>query len=288
MRDVPDFPKPGILFRDITTVLRDPVAWRATVDHLCDAVDAWEFDVVVGIESRGFILGSALAYQLGVGFVPVRKPGKLPAAVHAVDYTLEYGIDSLEIHRDALEADHRVLVVDDLLATGGTAAATVRLVEACGAEVAGLAFLVELADLDGRAALAQADPRVKVASLPDLLTPRPSGRGTVDPLIVDWCRTHLGSPAVDSFFGVQRLSAVHGVRLADGREVVLKVRGSQPRQAACTLVHEAMWRAGIPCPQPLAGPHPLAVGESRDPGCRRRRRGRRCPDARRQRRGLGR
>ena len=112
VRDVPDFPKPGIVFRDITTVLRDPVAWRATVDQLCDAVDAWEFDVVVGIESRGFILGSALAYQLGAGFVPVRKRGKLPAAVHSVDYALEYGLDSLEIHQDALDADSQVLVVD--------------------------------------------------------------------------------------------------------------------------------------------------------------------------------
>ena len=137
MRDVPDFPKAGIMFRDVTTVLRDPVAWRATVDQMCDAVDAWDFDVVVGVESRGFILGSAMAYQLGVGFVPVRKPGKLPAAVHAVDYQLEYGLDSLEIHKDALEPGHRVLVVDDLLATGGTAAATVALVEAAGGTVAG-------------------------------------------------------------------------------------------------------------------------------------------------------
>jgi adenine phosphoribosyltransferase len=165
VREVPDFPKPGILFRDITTVLRDPVAWRACVDHLCDAVDAWDFDVVVGIESRGFILGSAIAYQLGVGFVPVRKPGKLPAAVHSVDYSLEYGLDSLEIHQDALEAGHRVLIVDDLLATGGTAAATVRLVEACGATVSGVAFLVELAELGGRAVLAAAEPDAQITAL---------------------------------------------------------------------------------------------------------------------------
>lgn len=165
MRDVPDFPKPGIMFRDVTTVLRDPVAWRATVDQMCDAVDAWDFDVVVGVESRGFILGSAMAYQLGVGFVPVRKPGKLPAAVHAVDYALEYGLDSLEIHRDALDPGHRVLVVDDLLATGGTAAATIGLVEAAGGTVAGSCVLVELVDLGGRVLLAEAAPDAAFAAL---------------------------------------------------------------------------------------------------------------------------
>ncbi len=165
MRDVPDFPKPGIMFRDVTTVLRDPVAWRATVDQMCDAVDAWDFDVVVGVESRGFILGSAMAYQLGVGFVPVRKPGKLPAAVHAVDYELEYGLDSLEIHRDALDPGHRVLVVDDLLATGGTAAASIALIEAAGGTVAGTCVLVELVDLGGRALLAQAAPEAAFAAL---------------------------------------------------------------------------------------------------------------------------
>ena len=165
MRDVPDFPKRGIMFRDVTTVLRDPVAWRATVDQMCDAVDAWDFDVVVGVESRGFILGSAMAYQLGVGFVPVRKPGKLPAAVHAVDYQLEYGLDSLEIHKDALDPGHRVLVVDDLLATGGTAAATIALVEAAGGTVAGTCVLVELVDLGGRALLSSAAPHATFAAL---------------------------------------------------------------------------------------------------------------------------
>ena len=165
MRDVPDFPKAGIMFRDVTTVLRDPVAWRATVDQMCDAVDAWDFDVVVGVESRGFILGSAMAYQLGVGFVPVRKPGKLPAAVHAVDYELEYGLDSLEIHQDALDPGHRVLVVDDLLATGGTAAATIGLVEAAGGTVAGTCVLVELVDLGGRALLAEVAPGATLAAL---------------------------------------------------------------------------------------------------------------------------
>jgi len=165
MRDVPDFPRPGIMFRDVTTVLRDPMAWRATVDQMCDAVDAWDFDVVVGVESRGFILGSAMAYQLGVGFVPVRKPGKLPAAVHAVDYELEYGLDSLEIHKDALDPGHRVLVVDDLLATGGTAAATIALIEAAGGAVAGTCVLVELVDLGGRALLAGAAPDATFAAL---------------------------------------------------------------------------------------------------------------------------
>jgi adenine phosphoribosyltransferase len=165
VRDVPDFPRPGILFRDITTVLGDPVAWRATVDQLCEAVAGWPCDVVVGIESRGFILGSVLAYRLGVGFVPVRKPGKLPAAVHSVDYELEYGLDSLEIHQDALQAGSRVLLVDDLLATGGTAAAAAGLVRACGAQVAGAVFLVELAALGGREPLERAAPAVPVAAL---------------------------------------------------------------------------------------------------------------------------
>lgn len=165
VRDVPDFPKPGILFRDITTVLRDPDAWRATIERLCDEVDGWDVDIVVGIESRGFILGAAMAYELGLGFVPVRKPGKLPAAVHSVGYALEYGLDSLEIHQDALEPGHRVLIVDDLLATGGSASATARLIHACGAAVGGIALLVELADLGGRTALAQVAPEARVAAL---------------------------------------------------------------------------------------------------------------------------
>ena len=150
IRDVPDFPKPGILFRDITTVLRDPVAWRATVDQFCDAVDAWAFDVVVGIESRGFILGSALAYQLGVGFVPVRKPGKLPASVLSVEYGLEYGKDTLQMHRDALPAGTRVLIVDDVLATGGTLLAALALAQQLQVAVVGAAVLVELTGIPGR------------------------------------------------------------------------------------------------------------------------------------------
>lgn len=153
IRDIPDFPKPGILFRDITTVLKDPAAWRATVDRMSAAVAPWQPDVVVGIESRGFILGATIAYTLGLGFVPVRKPGKLPHTVHTVDYELEYGTDALQIHTDAIAAGHRAVVVDDLLATGGTAAAAIELVQRCGGAVAGLAVLVELLDLGGRARL---------------------------------------------------------------------------------------------------------------------------------------
>jgi len=154
VRDVPDFPKQGILFRDITTVLRDPVAWRATVDQFCDAVDAWEFDVVVGIESRGFIFGIAVAQALSCGFVPVRKPGKLPHRVVKASYALEYGTDQLEMHEDAIPKGARVLVVDDLLATGGTMRACCELVERIGGQVAGCTVLIELVGLNGRAHLA--------------------------------------------------------------------------------------------------------------------------------------
>ncbi len=161
IRDIPDFPKPGILFRDYTTVLKDPKGWRVTIDRLCDAVQDWQPEVIVGIESRGFILGAPMAYNLGLGFVPVRKPGKLPAAVHGVDYDLEYGSDRLEIHQDAVHAGQRVLVVDDLMATGGTAAATADLLQTCGAEIVGFAFVVELLDLAGRQRL----PEVPIISL---------------------------------------------------------------------------------------------------------------------------
>lgn len=153
IRDVPDFPKPGILFRDITTVLKDPTAWRLTIDRMSAVVAPWNPDVVVGIESRGFILGATIAYALGLGFVPVRKPGKLPHTVHTVEYDLEYGSDALQIHTDAIGPGHRAVVVDDLLATGGTAAAAISLVERCGGQVAGLAVMVELLDLNGRARL---------------------------------------------------------------------------------------------------------------------------------------
>ena len=162
VRAVADFPKPGIVFRDITTVLADAEAWRITIDRLADAVRPWQPDVVVGIESRGFILGAALAYRLGLGFVPVRKPGKLPHTVHAQEYDLEYGSDTLEIHTDAIGPGHRAAVVDDLLATGGTARAATDLVHACGGAVAGVAVLIELLDLRGRDRL---PPGVPLAAL---------------------------------------------------------------------------------------------------------------------------
>ena len=153
IRDVPDFPKPGILFKDITTLLRNADGLRGAVDCLIEPYRDTPLDQVVGIESRGFILGAAIADRLGTGFVPVRKPGKLPAATVSASYALEYGTDTLEMHRDALGGGHRVLIVDDLLATGGTARAAVSLVRECGAEVVGLAFLIELLALNGRAQL---------------------------------------------------------------------------------------------------------------------------------------
>jgi adenine phosphoribosyltransferase len=152
IREVPDFPKPGILFYDITTILKDPLGLHALICGLADHYEVRERrpEVVVGIEARGFVFGPALAYRLGVGFVPVRKPKKLPAERVSVTYELEYGTDSLEIHKDAIEPGQRVLIMDDLLATGGTAAATVKLVEALGGKVAGLAFIIELSFLKGR------------------------------------------------------------------------------------------------------------------------------------------
>ena len=153
IRGIPDFPKPGIIFRDITTVLRDPLGWRKTVDLMCDQAADLKPDMILGIEARGFIIGAAMAYQMGLGFVPVRKPGKLPLDTHSVSYELEYGSDALEIHEDALGPGHRVLIVDDLLATGGTAAAAGALVSHCGGVIAGYSFLIELLALSGRDAL---------------------------------------------------------------------------------------------------------------------------------------
>lgn len=153
IRHVPDFPKPGILFYDITTLLRDPEGLRLSLDAMAAPFLQTPLDLIVGMESRGFIFGAALADRLGVGFVPVRKPGKLPAARTRVSYALEYGTDALEIHTDAVGAGQRVLIVDDLLATGGTAAATVELVSGLGADVVGCAFLVELTFLGGRSRL---------------------------------------------------------------------------------------------------------------------------------------
>ncbi|MCP2727117.1 adenine phosphoribosyltransferase [Limnofasciculus baicalensis] len=152
IRDIPDFPKPGILFRDITSLLRNPEGLRYTIDTLTQKCkDAGLApDYVVGMESRGFIFGSPLAYQLGAGFIPVRKPGKLPGAVHTIEYDLEYGTDRLEIHQDAFDPGSRVLIVDDLIATGGTAGATAQLIQQTGSELVGFGFIIELKDLGGR------------------------------------------------------------------------------------------------------------------------------------------
>ena len=153
IREIPDFPTPGILFRDITPLLGHPEAFRFAVDRLAERFASEPFDAVVAIESRGFVFAAPLAYRLGVPLAPVRKQGKLPFDTHSVTYALEYGSDSLEVHVDAIGEGSRALIVDDLLATGGTAAATVRLVERSGAAVAGLAFVIELTELRGRDAL---------------------------------------------------------------------------------------------------------------------------------------
>ena len=153
IRSVPDFPKAGILFYDITTLLQDPAGLRASIDGLASPFTGAGIDVVVGIESRGFIFGAAVADRLGAGFIPVRKPGKLPSKTVRQTYALEYGTDSLEMHEDAVTQGQRVLVVDDLLATGGTARATADLIERVGGEVHAFAFLIELLALNGRAKL---------------------------------------------------------------------------------------------------------------------------------------
>jgi adenine phosphoribosyltransferase len=150
IRDIPDFPKPGILFRDITTLLGNPAGLRYTIDLLAEKCADFDVDYVVGMESRGFLFGTPLAYRLGAGFIPVRKPGKLPSQVHDVEYELEYGTDRLEMHQDALHPSSRVIIVDDLIATGGTAAATAKLVEQAGGTLVGFSFIIELTILDGR------------------------------------------------------------------------------------------------------------------------------------------
>lgn len=153
IRHVPDFPKAGILFYDVTTLLRDPQGLRLTIDSMSLPFEGRGIDLVVGIESRGFILGSAVADRIGAGFVPVRKIGKLPSVTIQASYALEYGTDSLEMHQDAIEPGQRVLIVDDLLATGGTAAAALSLVKQLGGQIEGLAFLIELLMLNGRTKL---------------------------------------------------------------------------------------------------------------------------------------
>jgi adenine phosphoribosyltransferase len=150
VRDIKDFPTEGILFKDITTLLKDGPAFRYVVDTLAAQYQSERIDVVVGVESRGFILGGALAHQLKAGFVPVRKPGKLPGKTIKVEYELEYGSDALAVHEDAIKPGQRVLAVDDLLATGGTMGATLRLIRLLGGQVVGVAFMIELAFLHGR------------------------------------------------------------------------------------------------------------------------------------------
>ena len=154
IRHVPDFPKPGILFYDVTTLLRDPTGFRMAIDALSEPYHGQGISLVVGIESRGFILGAAVADRIGAGFIPVRKVGKLPHTTIRVSYSLEYGTDSLEMHSDAVEKGQKVLIVDDLLATGGTARATVDLVRQLGGQVHAIAFLIELVALNGREKLA--------------------------------------------------------------------------------------------------------------------------------------
>ncbi len=153
IREVPDYPKPGILFYDLTTLLKDPHGFHTLIDRLCDHFRDHTIDIVAGIEARGFIFAPALAYRLGAGFVPVRKPKKLPAKTAVISYALEYGTDTLEIHEDAIKPGQRVIICDDLLATGGTAAATAKLVHKLGGKVEGTAFAVELTFLNGRAKL---------------------------------------------------------------------------------------------------------------------------------------
>lgn len=153
IREIPDFPKPGILFYDITTVLKDPVAYKQAIDLMLKPYTGEKIDIVVGMESRGFIFSAPMAYALGAGMVPVRKLGKLPAETITVEYALEYGSNTLEIHRDAIQPGQRVLIVDDLLATGGTVHGTIELVERLKGAVVGLGFLVELEFLKGRSRL---------------------------------------------------------------------------------------------------------------------------------------
>lgn len=150
IRDIPDFPKPGIMFRDITPLLKEPRAFREAIDRFAEHYGGWDLDVIVAIDARGFLLAAPLAYRLGKPLVPVRKAGKLPFETHARTYALEYGSDTVEVHTDAIVEGQSVLIVDDLLATGGTIAATAMLVEQAGGRVAGLAVLVELTDLGGR------------------------------------------------------------------------------------------------------------------------------------------
>ncbi len=150
IRNIPDFPKPGILFRDVTTLMQQPAAFKKAVDLLAKKYKAKGFDKVVGIEARGFVFGAAVAFKINAGFVPVRKKGKLPAKTISAAYELEYGTDTLEIHQDAISPGEKVLIIDDLLATGGTVKAVIQLVEKLGGQIAGIGFVIELLDLHGQ------------------------------------------------------------------------------------------------------------------------------------------
>ena len=162
IREIKDFPKEGIIFRDITTALKDAETLRVIVDYLCEQFKDEKIDYIAGIESRGFILGMPMAYKMGIGFVPVRKPNKLPAATYSQEYSLEYGTDKIEIHQDAFPQGANVLVVDDLLATGGTAEAACKLVKKAGANLVGTAFLIELTALKGREKLVDSPKNVSM------------------------------------------------------------------------------------------------------------------------------
>ncbi len=150
IRDIPDFPKKGIIFKDITPVLKDAAVFRRLIDYFAERYEGRGIDSIVCVEARGFILGAALAYKIGASFVPARKPGKLPADTYRVDYDLEYGADAVELHKDAIKKGEKVLLIDDLLATGGTAAAAAKIVEQAGGEVEEIAFIIELDFLKGR------------------------------------------------------------------------------------------------------------------------------------------
>ena len=183
VRDIPDFPRPGIVFKDITPLLADHAAFSSCIDALASHWDGQRIDRVLGIEARGFIVAAPVAYRFGAGFTPVRKAGKLPWRVEREEYALEYGSDLLEIHVDAVAAGERVLIIDDVLATGGTAAATVRLAERLGAEVAGLGFLIELGFLGGRSKLLgpsgplSGKPDCEIVSLIEYASPASIGAG---------------------------------------------------------------------------------------------------------------
>jgi len=188
IREVPDFPKKGILFYDITTLLKDKAGFRTVIDALTEQIRPLQPDIVLGIEARGFIFAPALAYNLGAGFVPVRKPNKLPAESERISYELEYGMDTLEVHKDAVRPGMRVVIADDLLATGGTSLATVHLAEKLGARVAAVSFVIELETLKGRDRLAG----YNVVSLLKYYA-------RAAPLISALRRTRLRSPCVMSF-----------------------------------------------------------------------------------------